>query len=99
MNLQPTLIGHLIQLLPLTLEDCEELFKAAADPLIWEQHPDSNRYQKPEFEKYFKAALESKGAFKIIDLQSLKIIGSTRYYDFDPENQTVMIGFTFLEKS
>src|SRR5438093_1127062 len=37
---QPVLTGRLIELRPLRSEDFEAVFKAASDPLIWEQHPD-----------------------------------------------------------
>jgi N-acetyltransferase len=42
-ELQPVLTGKLIQLRPLKPEDFEALFRAASDPLIWEQHPESDR--------------------------------------------------------
>ncbi|MBV9075484.1 MAG: hypothetical protein JOZ10_17800 [Acidobacteria bacterium] len=43
-DLQPTLLGELLELRPLLPEDSDALFAAASDPLIWEQHPESDRY-------------------------------------------------------
>jgi RimJ/RimL family protein N-acetyltransferase len=97
-DLQPTLRGELIELRPLQLDDFGALFSAASDPLIWEQHPESDRYQRDVFQKYFDGALESKGAFAIIDRKSARMIGSSRYCNLDPGNGEVEIGWTFLER-
>ena len=43
-ELQPTLKGRLLELRPLTPGDFDALFEAASDPLIWEQHPESDRH-------------------------------------------------------
>jgi hypothetical protein len=54
MNLQPNhLSNHLIRLEPLQPSHFNELYAAASDPLIWEQHPNPNRYQKEVFESFF----------------------------------------------
>ena len=97
-DLQPVLIGRLLELRPLRPDDFDALFGAASDPLIWEQHPESDRYTKEVFQRYFDGALESKGAFAIIERQSGRIIGSSRYYGFDPVAREVEIGWTFLER-
>ena len=97
-ELQPRLTGKLIELRPLTRDDVDALFAAASDPLIWEQHPESDRYTQPVFQKYFDGAIESKGAFAIIERASGKIIGSSRYADLDPVASRVEIGWTFLER-
>jgi N-acetyltransferase len=85
-DLQPTLAGDLIELRPLRPDDFDALFSAAGDPLIWEQHPESDRYQRDIFQKYFDGALESKGAVAIIDCKSGRIIGSSRYCNLNPKN-------------
>lgn len=98
MELQPTLKGQLIELRPLKTEDFEELYRAGSDPLVWEQHPINDRYKRDVFLGFHKLAMESGGAFKVIDLKTNQIIGSSRYYDYDPQNKTVIIGYTFLER-
>ena len=45
-DLQPILKGELVELRPLREEDFHELYAVASDPLIWEQHPASDRYQE-----------------------------------------------------
>jgi RimJ/RimL family protein N-acetyltransferase len=97
-DLQPTLTGNLIELRPLKPEDFDALFAAACDPLIWEQHPEPDRYRREVFQRYFDGGIESGGAFVVIDRQTGRIIGSSRYHDFHPEESQIEIGFTFLER-
>jgi N-acetyltransferase len=98
-DLQPTLKGSLIELRPLRVADFEDLFAAASDRLIWEQHPESDRYQREVFQRYFDGAIDSKGAFAIIDRASGRIIGSSRYCNLDETESEVEIGWTFLERA
>jgi RimJ/RimL family protein N-acetyltransferase len=97
-DLQPTLTGNLIQLRSLTPADFDELFTAASDPLIWAQHPESDRYTREVFQRYFDGAIESKGAFAIIEKKSGRMIGSSRYCNLDSAVGEVEIGWTFLER-
>ena len=96
---QPHLIGTLITLRPLQQADFEELFSVACDPLIWEQHPDRDRYKPVVFARFFSEAIESRGALTIFDAACDSIIGSSRYYGYDPERSEVEIGWTFLARS
>ncbi len=88
-----------VRLLPLRETDLEALYRVASDPLIWEQHPNKERYQRPVFEIYFKGAIESKSAFLVSDKTSGKIIGCSRFYDFNAKNKTICIGYTFLSRN
>ena len=97
-DLQPTLKGDLIELRPLTPEDFDALFRAASDPLIWEQHPEPDRHKREIFQRYFDSGLASKGALVVVDRKSGRIIGSSRYHDLKPEESEIEIGFTFLER-
>jgi len=97
-ELQPYLRGELIELRPLTPGDWDELFAVASDSLIWEQHPERDRYQEEVFRVFFKEALESGGAFVVIDRKTQQIIGSTRFYGYDPEKSEIEIGWTFLAR-
>jgi N-acetyltransferase len=98
-DLQPTLKGKLIELRPLRPEDFDALFAVASDPLIWEQHPSSDRYKPDVFKEFFRGALESGGAFLVTDCRDGRVIGSSRYYGYDPEKSEVEIGWTFLARS
>jgi N-acetyltransferase len=97
-DLQPNLKGELIELRPLTPEDWDDLFAVVSDPLIWEQHPESDRYKEDVFKTFFREALESGGAFVVIDKKSQQIIGSTRFFGYDPEKSEIEIGWTFLAR-
>ena len=97
-DLQPHLRGELIELRPLRREDWNNLFAVASDPLIWEQHPESDRYKKEIFKIFFEGALDSGGAFVVIDTKTRQIIGSTRFYGYNPEKSEIEIGWTFLAR-
>jgi RimJ/RimL family protein N-acetyltransferase len=97
-DLQPHLKGELIDLRPLKPDDWKELFAVASDPFIWEQHPESDRHLEDVFKIFFSDALESRGAFVILDRMTQQIIGSTRFYGYDPEKSEIEIGWTFLAR-
>ena len=79
--------------------DLDQLYKAASDPLIWEQHPNKNRWQPDVFKNYFEGAIKSGGAFLVTDTQTREVIGSSRYSDYDAATNTVSIGYTFFVRS
>ena len=95
-ELQPTLVGELLELRPLRAEDYSALYAAASDPKIWEQHPSSDRYKEEVFKGYFDSAIESGGALVVIDAATNKIIGSSRYYGLNTSTSEIEIGWTFL---
>jgi RimJ/RimL family protein N-acetyltransferase len=97
-DLQPHLKGKLIELRPLTSRDWGDLFTIASDPLVWEQHPESDRYKEDVFKIFFEGALESGGAFVVIDTKTQQIIGSTRFHGYDPHKSEIEIGWTFLAR-
>ena len=97
-NLQPYLENNLLILRPLLEEDFENLYKVASDPLIWEQHPAKNRCQRNVFEAFFKEAIESKGAFVVIDKKTGGVIGSTRFNPVKETDNAIEIGWTFLAR-
>jgi N-acetyltransferase len=98
-DLQPVLKGQLLELRPLRPDDFDELFAAAADPLIWDQHPAKDRWQEENFRAFFRDALDSKGALAAIDSKTRRIIGSSRFQPCGPEKTEVEIGWTFLSRS
>ena len=96
---QPVLKGELVELKPLRAEDFDDLFAVAADPLVWEQHPDRKRHEETTFRAFFHEALASGGALVAIDVDSQRIIGSSRFHGYDKERSEVEIGWTFLARS
>lgn len=97
MELQPVLEGPRLRLRPLKASDFDELYAAASDPLIWEQHPAPNRHELRVFEEFFNRALKSRGALAVLDKETKKIVGTSRYYDVEGRD-SVCIGFTFLTR-
>jgi len=95
LDLQPTLENPAVLLKPLKPEDFEALYLTASDPKIWEQHPNKDRWQRDVFLKYFQGAMESNGAFLIIDKATGGIAGSTRFYDYNETEKSILIGYTF----
>ncbi len=95
---QPVLAGSLLELRPLRPDDWTDLFAVAADPLIWAQHPDSDRYKEDVFRAFFADALKSGGALVATEKVSRQVIGSSRYHGFDPDRSVVEIGWTFLAR-
>jgi RimJ/RimL family protein N-acetyltransferase len=98
-ELQPQLRNSTVSLEPLRADDFEALYAVASDPLIWEQHPNRNRYRREVFQTYFQGALESGSAFRVSNALSGELIGCSRYYDIDPVKREAAIGYTFLARS
>lgn len=94
-SIQPVLENEEFQLIPLQQGDFESLYEVASDPKVWEQHPNKDRYKREVFENFFRGAIESNGAFKIIDKATGDVLGSSRYYDFDEDDNHIFIGYTF----
>ena len=98
-DLQPILKGQLIELRPLQPEDFHDLYAAASDPLIWEQHPARDRHNEEVFKEFFREALESGGAVIAMDSKDGRVIGSSRFHGYDKEKSEVEIGWSFLARS
>jgi RimJ/RimL family protein N-acetyltransferase len=98
-DLQPVLRGKLLELRPLRPEDFPVLYGVAADPLVWEQHPRSDRYQEEIFREFFREAMESGGALVATDAANGRVIGSSRFHGYDEEKSEIEIGWTFLARS
>src|ERR1700744_4684318 len=94
-DLQPTLESPIALLKPLQEADFEGLYKTASDPRIWEQHPNRDRWQRDVFLKFFQGAMESGGAFLVIDKASGEIAGSSRFYGYNEADGSILIGYTF----
>jgi RimJ/RimL family protein N-acetyltransferase len=95
MNIQPFLKTDRIWLQPLQACDLDALYAVACDPEIWAQHPNKDRWRKEVFSNFFEGAMQSKGAFKIVDKLSGEILGRTRFYDYDEQACSILIGYTF----
>ncbi|HXC59403.1 MAG TPA: GNAT family N-acetyltransferase [Steroidobacteraceae bacterium] len=95
---QPVLRGQTLLLRPLAATDREPLWEVARDALIWEQHPDKTRATPAGFARFFDSSLASASALVVIDQRTGGIIGSSRYYDWEPQQRELAIGYTFLAR-
>jgi len=91
--------GGLLELRPLRQDDFDALYAVASDPIIWEQHPERDRYTEERFRVYFDEALQSGGALIAIDLRDGRIIGASRFHGYDEGRSEIEIGWTFLARS
>lgn len=98
-ELQPILTSEILQLRPLRADDFEELYAVASDPLIWAQHPNSDRYKPDVFRKFFDEALQSGGALIALDSKDDRVIGSSRFHCYDLVRSEIEIGWTFLART
>jgi RimJ/RimL family protein N-acetyltransferase len=96
---QPTLVGKLVTARPLRPTDHAALYAVAADPLLWEQHPEHERWKPEVFDRLFAESLASAGALVVHDAANGAVIGSSRYWGYDEELSEVEIGWTFLARS
>lgn len=99
MDRQPTLNGEWLGLRPLAEGDREPLYSVASDPLLWEQHPARDRWQRPVFDAFFDEALASGGALTAVGRENSKPVGSSRFV-FQPKlgGTPLEIGWTFLAR-
>lgn len=98
-SLQPKLENEKILLRPLLENDFDTLYEVASDPEIWAQHPNKDRWKKEVFKTFFEGAVQSRGAFTIIEKARGKAIGSTRFYDYNEQDNSLLIGYTFYARA
>ena len=96
MDLQIALENDLILARALKEEDFDRLYEVASNPEIWDQHPNKNRYQLREFQNFFKGALDSGGAYIVYNKERGKPIGSSRFYGWNANDKSILIGYTFF---
>ncbi len=97
-SIQPILENEKVILEPLKEKDFSALHAVASDAKIWEQHPNKDRWRLDQFKNFFDGAIQSKGAFKILEKSTSKIMGSTRFYDYNEKENSILIGYTFYGK-
>jgi len=94
-SLHPVLETRLAILKPLEAHDFEKLYAVASDPAIWVQHPNPDRWKRTVFHLFFEGAMQSGGAFTILNPDTGECMGSTRFYEYNSEEDTILIGYTF----
>ncbi len=102
---QVTLESKYVLLRPPSINDLEELSSAAQDGESW-NNPYGLFPTPSEMSEYLQNLIKEEEQqkktilpFIIIDKQSNKIVGSTRYLNIDYDNNRVEIGHTWIAKS
>lgn len=95
---QPTLEGSKFRLRPLQDSDRDAFIAVAGDPLIWEQHPESDRATTEKLEQFFADAHACGGAV-VVTTADGEIVGGSRFLEFDDEDGgRILIDHTFLAR-
>ena len=73
---QPRLVAAAVEVRPLRPEDYDALYEVARDPLLWEQHPERERWREDVFRAFFADQLGSGGGLAIVDRRDGRVVGS-----------------------
>lgn len=91
------LVGERVTLRAFTLDDATELATVVGDPARFRWSPNVP-VDLPSARRYVETALadpESRVAFAVVDNLDGRVVGSTSFYEIDPANLSVCIGYTF----
>ncbi|WP_430612935.1 GNAT family N-acetyltransferase [Flavobacterium sp. JP2137] len=99
MDIQVVLETETAWLSPLAIDDFDALYAVASDAKIWEQHPNKDRWKRAVFANFFEGAIQSRGAYKITHKTTGNTVGSTRFYDYNAVDNSILIGYTFYAVS
>lgn len=100
-SLQPiTLEGEHVQLLPLGLNHHAQLCQIGLDQDLW-RFTTNQILTDADMHEYIQSALveQSSGTclpFVIVEKDSGKVVGSSRYHSFDMINRRIVIGYTWI---
>jgi RimJ/RimL family protein N-acetyltransferase len=103
MELTPvTLAGRYVRLVPLTIEHVPALWEAGNDRDLW-RWTLGNPQSQDDMRRYVQAALakQSSGvalAFATLDAATGRVVGSTRYHNWEPPHPRVEIGYTWIAR-
>ena len=99
MNFSKNFENDQLSLIQAKRDDFDNLYSIASDEEIWEQHPENDRWKKNKFSIFFDNGISNEFGMLIIYLKPKnEIIGSTRFYSFDPKDNAIRIGYTFIIK-
>lgn len=99
-----TLENDQVLLRPLENSDVEHLIPFAInEPEIWKYSLVQAGGSEENMKAYLKLAFDAKETLKeypfiVFDKRSGKYAGSTRFYDIQPENKTLQLGYTWYGK-
>ena len=96
--------GRLVVVEPLTAAHEDDLWEAAQDPQVWRWLPWYAAADRESFHQWLEDALARRDAgldvpFAVVERESGKAIGSTRYLTLRPEHRGLEIGWTWNASS
>ena len=84
---------------PLTPKDFDALYAVASDPLLWEQHPEADRWKRRKFQHFFDGGIANDlGCFVIREKPNGQFAGSSRFYGYDEAKRCIRIGYAFIAR-
>ena len=85
---------------PALSSDFASLYAVGKNPVIWAQHSEKKRGDLAEFQRFFDQGMEQGwGFYVVVSQKTHEIVGSTRFYEFNPQNRSIAIGYTFFDPS
>jgi len=98
---RPVLSGRYVRLEPLSLDHVEGLFEAGKDPDIWtwlsEDQPTDVNGMRAIVERALAAREQGiRLPWVQIDAVTEEVAGTTSFYDLDPGNRGLAIGYTWI---
>jgi RimJ/RimL family protein N-acetyltransferase len=102
-SLDPVILeGSFVRLEPMTLEHHAKLSEVGLDPEIW-RYTIAMIRSPEEMREYMQSAIELQRVgtslpFVTIERSSGRVVGSTRYGNYDPPNRRIEIGWTWLAR-
>lgn len=94
---QPTLQGPTFRIRPLEPSDRDAFIAVAGDPLIWEEHPESDRASAEKLEAFFADALASGGAL-VVTTADGEVVGGSRFEEPGEDADRILVDHTFLAR-
>lgn len=76
--------------------DFDTLYQVAKDPLIWEQHPNKDRWKEEVFQGFFEGALESKAAYLILIRKVEPALGAPGTMDLMRRKNLFLLDIRFM---
>ena len=97
MNIKKKLENKNFIIKQLKNRDFNLLYNIGKNKKIWEQHPENDRWKKEKFHNFFNNGIKNDfGIYGIFDKSNNNIIGSSRFYSYNKNENYIKIGFTFL---
>ena len=98
-----TLEGEHVRLIPMEAEHREAMLQAASDGRLWELWYTTVPSEE-SIDEYIRNTLDKRTSgieypFVVVHKATGAIIGSTRYYNIEPHNRRLEIGYTWYAKS